>query len=113
VSADYRLLAGSDAVVRVADGAFIPDDPRNRDRAEYEVWLAAGGVPDPFVTSPAPAPSFIARDLFAVLTVDDFTAVKAAIAGNDALGLLWASLQAQARRRCGPTRTGFSAAGPD
>jgi len=39
--------------------------------------------------------SFLARDFFAALTVADFTAVKTAIAANDAVGLLWASLQAQ------------------
>jgi hypothetical protein len=44
--------------------------------------------------SKAPA-SFLARDLFALLTVADFSAIKKAIAANDALGLLWDSLKAQ------------------
>lgn len=42
----YRLTAGAE-VVRIADGAIIPPDPRNADRAAYEAWLAAGGVPEP------------------------------------------------------------------
>lgn len=42
----YRLTS-SDIIMRIADGAFIPADPDNRDRAEYEAWLAEGGVPDP------------------------------------------------------------------
>ena len=41
----YRLTA-SDAVIREIDGASIPSDPANIDRAAYNEWLAAGGVPD-------------------------------------------------------------------
>ena len=55
--ADYRLT-DSEIVVRTADGAFIPDDPRNRDRIEYEAWLADGNEPDPYeppvVVEPVP-----------------------------------------------------------
>ncbi|MCX7360461.1 MAG: hypothetical protein NTV97_00995 [Alphaproteobacteria bacterium] len=43
--AEYRLTRGS-AVVRAADGAEIPDDPRNTDRQAYAVWLDAGNAPD-------------------------------------------------------------------
>lgn len=48
-----------------------------------------------FLNPPAPVPSFLARDLFGLLTIEDFTAIKAATANSDGLGLLWASLQAQ------------------
>lgn len=51
--AEYRLTDTSD-VIRTSDGASIPNDPDNRDRAEYEAWLAAGNVPDPYE---APAPT--------------------------------------------------------
>jgi hypothetical protein len=46
--ADYQLTA-NDIVVRTSDKANIPNDPANRDRQEYDKWLADGGVPDPFV----------------------------------------------------------------
>jgi hypothetical protein len=51
--ADYQLTA-TDIVIRTEDGASIPNDPANRDRAEYEQWLADGGVPDPVATEPLP-----------------------------------------------------------
>ena len=44
---EYQLTATDAAVIRTEDGAFIPNDPANRDWAEYQAWLEAGGVPDP------------------------------------------------------------------
>jgi hypothetical protein len=52
--ADYQLTATAE-IIRTEDGASIPADPANRDRAEYEAWLADGGVPDPYVP-PDPVP---------------------------------------------------------
>jgi hypothetical protein len=48
---DYSIPPGrtddSNGVIRAADGAYIPNDPANRDRIEYEQWRADGGEPDP------------------------------------------------------------------
>jgi hypothetical protein len=52
--ADYQLGA-TDAVLRTADQTWIPNDPANRDWVEYQAWLDAGGVPDPYV-EPEPVP---------------------------------------------------------
>jgi hypothetical protein len=52
---EYQLTA-TESVIRTADGAYIPADPANRDWQEYQTWLAAGGVPDPYVPPPEPQP---------------------------------------------------------
>ena len=49
--ADYQLTA-TEVVIRTEDGACIPNDPANRDWAEYQAWLADGGEPDPYVPPP-------------------------------------------------------------
>lgn len=59
--ADYKQLLAPDGslsstVLRVADSAYIPDDPANRDRQAYEAWLADGNTPDPPEPLPEPAP---------------------------------------------------------
>jgi hypothetical protein len=48
-------LTEDNCVIRATDGALIPNDPANRDYAEYQEWLKAGNTPTPY-TPPAPAP---------------------------------------------------------
>ena len=48
-------LTQSDTILRLADNAFIPQDPANIDYKEYQDWLAEGNTPEP-APEPEPAP---------------------------------------------------------
>jgi len=55
IMADYQFTA-TDSIIRTEDGACIPNDPANRDYAEYQKWLAVPNTPDPYVPPPEPEP---------------------------------------------------------
>jgi hypothetical protein len=50
----YKLTTNTDTVQRLADGAFIPKDLRNRAWQEYLAWREAGNTPLPADPEPAP-----------------------------------------------------------
>ena len=48
----FKLI--ENGVIRLNDGAHIPNNPSNRDWQEYQDWLAEGNTPLPADPPPAP-----------------------------------------------------------
>jgi hypothetical protein len=55
----YQLTT-STSIIRLSDGAFIPQAPGNRDYADFLAWKAEGNTPLPAPEPPAPGPDYIA-----------------------------------------------------
>lgn len=50
-------------ILRLNDGAFIPNDPSNADFAAFQQWLAKGNKLDPApMAAPEPHPTTLAAD---------------------------------------------------
>jgi hypothetical protein len=77
---EYQLTA-SDTIIRLADNAFIPNDPANVDFQAYAAWLAAGNVPDPYVAPVPPLPEQISdRQFFQQLALSGIITTAEALA---------------------------------
>jgi hypothetical protein len=55
----YQLTQGT-SIIRLLDGATIPNDPGNCDFADFTDWLEAGNTPEPAPAPPPPPPSYTA-----------------------------------------------------
>lgn len=60
------------AIIRLDDGASIPNDPANTDYRAYLIWLSEGNTPEPADIIPEPvAPTPQEKLASAGLTVDE------------------------------------------
>ena len=83
---NFKLRDGG--VIRLDDGAHIPDAPSNRDWQEYQDWLADGNTPqpaDPILPSPPKSDAPLTAEELAAhlvtegtITAGAVTAIKAA-----------------------------------
>ena len=72
---EYKLTNGT-TIIRLADNAFIPNDPANTDYARYLKWLEEGNTPDPADPEPVPVELTPQEKLAnAGLTVDELKAL--------------------------------------
>jgi hypothetical protein len=85
MAADYQLLNDTETVLRVSDHAFIPNDPANRDRQEYNQFLADGGVPDP---APPPSAAGVIAQSAQSLQLSDAKALAAQGRTDEALAAI-------------------------
>lgn len=80
--AAYQLTQSNDIVIRNSDGANIPAEMSNRDWVAYQIWLADGNTPDPYVPPPAPAPIINGALFLSRITDAEYTAIITASQTN-------------------------------
>jgi hypothetical protein len=90
----YQLTSG-DTILRLADGASIPQAPGNRDFRLYLEWLEAGNTPEPAPPAPAPGPDYIAfwdalmtSTIYASLREQSFTSLPLNTLATELIALL-------------------------
>ena len=90
----YQLTSG-DTIVRLADNAYIPQAPGNRDYREYLDWLEEGNTPEPAPAPPAPGPDYIAfwdalmtSTIYASLREQSFTSLPMNTLATELIALI-------------------------
>jgi hypothetical protein len=75
IGTELYQLTSSTSIIRLSDNAFIPNDPGNRDYADFLAWKAEGNTPLPAPAPAPPGPDYLAFwDALMVSTV--YTAIR-------------------------------------
>lgn len=86
MSASYQLTSNPNTILRVADGAYIPTAPGNKDYQAYLAWVAAGNTADP-TPVPSKPTSITAGDFLLRFTAAEQAAVQQACLASPQLML--------------------------
>ncbi len=75
----YQLTNQLNIVLRTSDGAWIPFTEGNKDYNDYQIWLALGNTPDPYVPPVPTKPQVLSStEFFNRFTTDERTAIFSA-----------------------------------
>ena len=66
-------LTNTTSIIRLSDGAWIPNDPANTDYQAYLKWLDEGNQPEP-ADPPPPEPTIQEKLASVGLNIDDLKA---------------------------------------
>lgn len=88
--AEYQQIRAPDGsisstVLRRVDSATIPDDPANRDRQQFDAWVAEGNTPDPPDALP-PITTIASFDFLSRFTRDEQLEMQNAAASDATIG---------------------------
>ena len=90
----YQLTSG-DTIIRISDNAFIPNDPGNRDYADFLAWEAEGNTPLPAPAPAPPGPDYIAfwdalttSTIYTAIRTQSFTSLPMNTLATELIALL-------------------------
>lgn len=89
-------LSNTVFVIRLSDGASIPEDPSNRDYQEFARWVAAGNTPLPADPEPRKAievSAFRLKKAIRNLGAEKLAIIEGAVAQDPDADFYWRNMQ--------------------